>query len=55
MPGAAGTGGEGMLGKNTQEILMQAEGLELWRGERCLFRDLSIELSEEAVLHVSGP
>ena len=55
MPGAAGTGGEGMLSKDTQEILMQAEGLELWRGERCLFRDLSIELPRQAVLHVSGP
>ena len=54
MPGAAGTGGEGMLGKDTQEILMQAEGLELWRGERCLFRDLCLALPEGAVLHVSG-
>lgn len=34
---------------------MQAEGLELWRGDRCLFRDLSFELAEEKVLHVSGP
>lgn len=54
MPGAAGTGGEGMLSKDTREILLQAEGLELWRGERCLFRDLSFELLEGAALHVSG-
>jgi len=54
MPGAAGTGGEGMLSKDTQEILLQAEDLELWRGERCLFRALSFELPEGAVLHVSG-
>lgn len=55
MPGAAGTGGEGMLGQDTQEILMLGENLELWRGERCLFRDLSIELPVAVVLHVSGP
>ncbi len=42
MPCSNGTGSEGMLSKDTQEILMQAEDLELWRGERCLFRDLSI-------------
>ncbi|GBF30671.1 cytochrome c biogenesis ATP-binding export protein CcmA [bacterium MnTg04] len=54
MPGAAGTGGEGMLSKDTREILLQAEGLKLWRGERCLFRALSFELPEGAVLHVSG-
>ena len=55
MPGSDGTGGEGMLSKDNQEILIQAEDLELWRGERCLFRDLSFELPEEKVLHVSGP
>ncbi|MCZ6560414.1 MAG: cytochrome c biogenesis heme-transporting ATPase CcmA [Gammaproteobacteria bacterium] len=44
-----------MQSSNTQEILMQAEGLELWRGDRCLFRDLSFELPEEKALHVSGP
>ncbi len=55
MPCSNGTGSEGMLSKDTQEILLQAEDLELWRGERCLFRDLSIELPEETVLHVSGP
>ncbi len=55
MPGSIGTGGEGMLNKDTQEILMQAEDLELWRGERCLFHELSFELPEETVLHVSGP
>lgn len=55
MPGSIGTGGEGMLRRDTQETLMQAEGLELWRGERCLFRELSFELPEETVLHVSGP
>ena len=55
MPGSDGTGGEGMLSKDNQEILIQVEDLELWRGERCLFRDLSFELPEEKVLHVSGP
>jgi len=54
MSGAAGTGGEGMLIKDTQEILIQAEGLELWRGERRLFRDLSLALPAGAVMHVSG-
>jgi len=48
-------GGEGMQSKETQGILMQAKNLELWRGERCLFRDLSFSLGKAKVLHVSGP
>ncbi len=44
-----------MLSEDTLETLMQAEDLELWRGERCLFRLLSFELPEGKVLHVSGP
>lgn len=34
---------------------LSAEDLLLWRGDRCLFRDLSLELQPGQLLHVTGP
>lgn len=33
---------------------LSGRGLHLWRGDRCLFRDLSIELESGQLLHVTG-
>jgi heme exporter protein A len=33
---------------------MEGQGLSLWRGDRCLFRDLAFSLSSGQWLHVSG-
>jgi len=33
---------------------MEGQGLSLWRGDRCLFRDLAFRLSSGQWLHVSG-
>jgi len=35
--------------------LLDVEGLTLWRGERCLFADLSFDLSPGEMLHITGP
>ena len=33
---------------------LSGRGLHLWRGDRCLFRDLSFELKSGQLLHVTG-
>ena len=33
---------------------LSGRGLHLWRGDRCLFRDLSFELGSGQLLHVTG-
>lgn len=35
--------------------LLAATDLELWRGERCLFRKLSLSVAEGELLHITGP
>ena len=37
------------------DALLDVQGLTLWRGERCLFSDLSFDLSPGEMLHITGP
>ncbi|MFK8016593.1 MAG: cytochrome c biogenesis heme-transporting ATPase CcmA [Gammaproteobacteria bacterium] len=41
------------MGGSHQDCL-RATGLELWRGDRCLFRDLNLAVSAGELLHVTG-
>jgi heme exporter protein A len=37
------------------DVLLEARGLELWRGERCLFTRVSFALRAGELLHIVGP
>ena len=38
----------------TQTNCLEARGLELWRGDRCLFRNLDMRVETGQLLHVRG-
>lgn len=42
------------MSQTSNNALLNADALELWRGDRCLFKELSFAVSEGRVLHVSG-
>jgi len=38
-----------------EAAMLKAEGLEVWRGDRCLFSGLELEVDAGQLLYVSGP
>lgn len=44
-----------MNAQPTPSLTLSARGLDIWRGERCLCRDLSFELHAGEALHLQGP
>lgn len=42
-------------GQNSSDPLLQARDLELWRGEKRLFRNVHVDLHEGELLHITGP
>jgi heme exporter protein A len=46
---------ENQTGVPATEPLLQARNLELWRGEKHLFRNLDIDLHAGELLHITGP
>jgi len=39
----------------TDPPLLEARGLEMWRGERLIFSDLNLRVQSGEALHVRGP